>query len=754
MRIVATVCFAFGAGVAAAQYLLPTELLPFAALGCAALGLLWTLLLRGSIRLRVALVAFSLAAALAWDYGYVRLVQEPFLALTGEARTLELEAADYPSETAYGRRVEVRILGHGLHGRAIYYGGEALAGIEPGMRMTAPVLPADAASVRGAEVSTHTSRGVFLLLYDRGEAVIERGRVGAARYLPQRLAHRIEGMIAAVFPERTRAFMNALLLGDRYELSAEDKVCLNEAGLTHITAVSGLHCAFLLSVLYLLFGRHRHALLCAAAIPLLALYAAMVGLTPSVVRACVMLSLMLLAPLFYRQSDPPTSLGVALALILLQNPFAVKSASLQLSFAAVTGLILIAAPIYRTMQRKRVGRRVGLLGWLVLASLSTTAGALAFTVPLGAVYFGSLVLVAALSNLLCLWAASLTFSFGLLTVLLGFVWLGAARYLALLPYCGALYLLGAARLLASIPYHAVYFTNPYLKLWLAYVYAMLAACVLLKGRLRYPMAGALALAALVLALRLNALPFRDGALHLVALDVGQGQSVVLHSGGETALFDCGSSSYLDAGDAAADYLQGVGIRTLDYLILSHYDEDHCDGLPTLLTRMRAERLFLPDIEPDDPLRAQTLALAERWGVPVTFVREDTALPLGEAALTLYAPASGMEGNNACLTVLCGVGTFDALFTADLEFSAEKQLVSSRALPDAEVVMAGHHGSRRSTGDALLAAVTPETAVVSCGADNRYGHPNAETLRRIDDAGAAIYRTDLQGNIHITVNNEG
>ncbi|MCR5825246.1 MAG: DNA internalization-related competence protein ComEC/Rec2 [Oscillospiraceae bacterium] len=750
MRVLATVCFAFAAGIAAAQYLLPLWLLPYAALGCAVLGALWALLLHGRARTRAALVALGLTAALVWNYGYVRLVQMPFEALAGQTLTLSMEAADYPYETDYGCRVEVRILAPGLHGKAVYYADRALLDLAPGMRLRARVSANSASSIRGEPVSTHTARGVYLLLYSRGEAAVERGRAGALRYLPQRLAHRVEGMTARLFPERTRAFINAILLGERYALSAEDKVSLSEAGLSHVTAVSGMHCAFLLSILYCLIGRHRLRLLCVTAIPLLFLYALTVGMTPSVVRACIMLSLLLLAPLFERESDPPTSLGLALLLILLQNPFAVKSVSLQLSFAALAGLLCVTGPLVERMHTKRLGKRYGAVVWFVLASLATTAGAQAFTVPLSAVYFGSLVLVGVLSNLLCLWAASLTFSLALVSVALGFVYVPAARLLALLPHYGALYLLRVARLLGTLPYHAVYFNSDGLRLWLVYVYALLAACVLLKGRLRYPAALTLALVTLALTLWLDARPFQSGALHLVALDVGQGQSVVLRAGDKTALIDCGSSSYLDAGDIAADYLLGAGVRTLDCLLLSHYHDDHCDGLPTLLARMEVRQLLLPDIAPDDPLRAQTLALAAHYGIPVTFVREDVTLPLGAASLTVFAPLSDRDMNEECLTVLCSAGDFDALFTADIDADSEYRLIATHNLPDVEVMMAGHHGSRYSTGEDLLAELRPETAIVSCGAGNRYGHPDIEALRRLDNAGAEIYRTDLQGTIHITV----
>ena len=747
MRRLACFCFSFAAGVFAAQYLLPLRLLPYAAAGCALLGLLWALLLRGDGRRRAALIGAGLALALCWDLAYVRLVQLPYEAMSGTTQELTMEAADYPSPTEYGCRIEVRILDRGLRGKAIYYGGAELADIVPGTRLTGRAYVNSAAVIRDTDVTTHTSRGVFALLYARGEAAAGSGNVGALRYLPQRLAHRMQEIIRACFDGRTQAFMSAILLGDRYELSVADKAYLSEAGLYHITAVSGLHCAFLIALLAYLIGRHRPRLLSAVSIPVLLLYALTAGLTPSVVRSCVMLILLLIAPIFERDSDPPTSLSLALFLILMQNPFAAKSVSLQLSFAAMAGLIWLTPRLYARFIKKGRGRAAR----FALASLFTTAGALVFTVPLTAFYFGYLVLIAPLSNLLCLWAATLTFSLGLITVLLGLMWLSAAQILAFLPQCGALYLLTAARWLTKLPFHAVFFTDDSLRVWLVYVYAMLGVCCAVKrGRLRWVMAGALAAASLTLVLWLNAMPFRSGVLHLVALDVGQGQSVILHSGGATALVDCGSSSYLDAGSIAADYLRSAGVRKLDCVVLSHYHDDHCDGLASLLARMKVGALILPDIEADDPIRAQILALAEAGGVPVTFAREELTLPLGAASLTIYPPVTGGDMNEECLSVLCTAGSFDALFTGDMDADTEYLLIASHRLPDIEVLMAGHHGSRYSTGGDLLAEVKPETAIVSCGAGNSYGHPHEEALRRLADAGVTVCRTDLQGTIHITV----
>jgi competence protein ComEC len=474
----------------------------------------------------------------------------------------------------------------------------------------------------------------------------------------------------------------------------------------------------------------------------------MVGLTPSVLRACLMLAMLLLAPLFGRESDPPTSLSFALFLILLANPCAAKSVSLQLSFGAMAGLLWLSPQLYRRIAAKKRSRAAR----FVLGSLAATAGALVLTAPLTAFYFNSLALIAPLSNLLCLWAASLTFALGLPAALAGLAFVPLGRILAYLPHWGALYLLHAAGVLTRVPHHAIGFSDGSLRLWLVYVYAMLAVCLIARrSRFRWTAFGGLAALSLALTLWLNAMPLRGGSLHVVALDVGQGQSVVLYSKGAAAIVDCGSKSYVSAGGVTADYLRGAGVGTLDCVVLSHYHSDHCNGLPVLFSRVRVKRLLLPDVEAEDGQRERTIALAERYGVPVTFVRETQTVPLGDAVLTVYPPVSGGDANEECLAAVCTTGSFDALFTADMGTDAERLLAAAYPLPDAEIMMAGHHGSRWSNGADLLAAARPELCVVSCGADNGYGHPHREALRRMADAGAAVCRTDLQGTIHITVN---
>nr|WP_326125535.1 DNA internalization-related competence protein ComEC/Rec2 [uncultured Oscillibacter sp.] len=748
MRRLAVFAGAFSLGVFLAQYLLRPEWLLPAALGALALG--WaSFLLPWELRRRSAAACAALALALGWNWLYLRQVQRPMEALAGTEGTAVMTLLDYAEETDYGARTSVKLEGFPL-GKAVYYGDVSLLELEPGQTVTGAVRFQSAARVRDTDVTSFTSKGAFLLLYGRGGASYASGTAGSLRWLPARLGRAMAEKIRQLYPEETAGFLTAILTGDKSGLSEEDGIALSEAGLYHIMAVSGMHCGFLLTLVTLLTGKRRR-LTAALTLPLLVFYALLTGGSPSVVRACVMLTFLLAAPLCRRDSDPPTALAAALFLILLVNPFAAASVSLQLSFAAMAGLLWLTPRLMKTLAGERPRGRVFRF---FSASFSTTMGALVFTTPLTAWYFGRLALVSPLSNLLCLWAAGIVFMAGLLSVAAGFLWTPLGAALALVPRALAGYILGAARLLAGIPYHAVYYTNPYLKYWLVFAYALFALAYVLRPKNRRKYAAAALLAALTLAVTVELGRRRCRAdLDVFFLDVGQGQCVLLASEGRFALVDCGSGNgWISAGDIAADHLASLGCKRLDYLILTHYDSDHVSGVTALAERVDVGALLAPETAEDGELRERVLSAAEAAGAGVMPPEEVRTISLGRAALTVYPPVGTGGDNQEGLAVLASAGELDLLVTGDMDRATERRLLAACELPDLEVLAAGHHGSRYSTSEELLEALGPETVCVSVGS-NSYGHPSEETLERLARQGCAVYRTDLHGDIHLSLNRE-
>lgn len=743
MRRLALFAAGFSLGAFLAQYLLPAGWLLPGALLC--LGGGWAcFLLPWEIRRRGVVLCAALALGLGWSWLYAQQVQGPMEALAGTEGTAVMTLCDYPEAARYGARAPVELEGVS-GGRAMFYGDYALLDLAPGQTVSTRARFESAARIRDTDVTSFTSKGIFLLAYDRGEASYGPGSRTSPRWWPARLGRAMAEKIRALYPGEAAGFLTAVLTGDRSGLGERDGIALSEAGLYHIMAVSGMHCGFLLALVRALTGGSRR-LSAALGLPLLALYALLTGASPSVLRACVMLAFLMAAPLLRRSGDPPTALAAALLLILLANPFAAASVSLQLSFAAVAGILWLTPRLTRLLAGGR-GRILSALA----AGLSATLGALVFTTPLTAWYFGRLVLVSPLSNLLCLWAVEAVFVLGLASVAAGFFCMPLAGLLALLPRGLVWYISHAARLLARVPGHALYYANPYLKYWLAFAYGLFALAWAMRkaGRRKYAAAGILAAAMLVVTAQLGR--WRCcGDLDVFVLDVGQGQCVLLVSQGHAALVDCGSgNSWISAGEAAADHLLSLGCRRLDTLILTHYDTDHVSGVTALGSRVRVGMLLAP--APPEAGEEAPLLAAREAEVPVDFPGELRRIPLGEAVLTVYPPL-GESGNNGGLTVLASAGDKDVLITGDMSRTTEKKLLKSWDLPDLEVLVAGHHGSGSSTSEELLEALRPETVCISVGS-NAYGHPSEETLERLARWGCAVLRTDRRGDIHLSLNRE-
>ena len=754
MRVLATVGFSFAAGLFLT--LLPWDGWQLYAAGALALAsLLWALLGRGTPHLRrVLLVLLPLMVSLLYFSAYRALVRQPVQALCGGEHDFSAAVCDWPEATERGAKVTIRL--HGLLGaKAVYYGDDDLLSLRPGDALSGTAWWNDVAAIGDGDLRQFSSRGVYALLYDRDTLTVQPAPDMPLGYAPQYAAKALRDKLAQLWDDPSvLGFLTAELTGDKSLLPESDYVAMQETGLAHIFAVSGLHCAFLVTLLSLLIPPTHRRTLCAVASAVLVFYMLLTGLSPSVARACVMQLFLLSAPLFRRGSDPLTSLAAALTVILLVNPYAVGSVSLQLSFAATLGMVLLSGRLYKSFTGWYRGRNRAVRTALsfLAANLAATLGALVFTAPLTAYYFNLLSLVAPLAGLLAVPAAGYAFMSAFVSALLGLVWTPLGHLAGYVPLLLVKYILWVAHLLLAVPYHAVYFTNVYLRVWLLYVYAAFLGCAVTPdGKRKYALASALTVLTLAACLWLNSRWQQYGAFRAAVLDVGQGESVALCSGSEAALVDCGSSnSYVDAGSVAADALQSAGIRRLSAVIVTHYHADHTNGLTEVLTRLPVDTLYLPDIEDEYGVRDRLVSLAAHQGADVVFVTEPARIALGETVLTVYPPLlTTGDLNEQGLTALATAGDFDLLITGDMAGQTEQLLAQTYPLPDVEVLVVSHHGSRYSSDESFLRAITPDNAVISVG-DNRYGHPAEETLRRLQAVGATVWRTDQQGSIRIII----
>lgn len=245
----------------------------------------------------------------------------------------------------------------------------------------------------------------------------------------------------------------------------------------------------------------------------------------------------------------------------------------------------------------------------------------------------------------------------------------------------------------------------------------------------------------------NDLTGESSLVEVHIIDVGKADAILLRSQGSTALLDAGK---VVSGEVVVDYLVRHGVGSLDYVIMSHPDTDHIGGMSQVLEEIPAKTFVqapLPKeaIPDSDEYLAMEQAVDEN-GLERVVLRPGKTLALGSAYLTALGPLREYgDANNNSLVLRLACGEFSALFCGDMEKEAERDLLASGEELFADLLKVGHHGSRTSTTEEFLAAVSPSVAAVSVGLD-RNNLPREEVLERLECAGVQIYRTDTDGDI--------
>ena len=482
-----------------------------------------------------------------------------------------------------------------------------------------------------------------------------------------------------------------------------------------------------------------------------------------------------------RQSGALQGLALAGAGMTAFDPLLLKDISFQLSFASALGLIVFSPALRARIEAAlaRLSRDRELAGPLraVIEMLAVTVAAIAFTLPITAVNFHRVSLVAIPANLLTVPTFPVIMVSSALTAVGGMIAAPVGTFLGWITYVPVAYLVKVVTLLADLPFAAASVDGLTSTHALAY-YAALAGIVWLTARrpakltlpappawagdllsgLARPLAALPALGiAIVLGLAtvlvwLLILSSPGDRLSVTFLDVGQGDAILIRS-------PSGHNILIDGGPNGEEITAALGRhlpfwdRHLHLVVLTHPDQDHLAGLVTVLERYDVDQVLAPALPDDSPAsRAWQDAIAER-DIPQRDAFAGQWLDLGGgASLSVLHPprdfldAADEDDNSLVLKVSLGDAAF--LLTADIGADGEAYLLDNHAdLLHAPVLKVAHHGSRASTSTAFLAAVEPLTAVISLGEDNRYGHPSLQTLDRLGNR--PVFRTDRHGDVQIT-----
>jgi competence protein ComEC len=599
-----------------------------------------------------------------------------------------------------------------------------------------------------------------------GNAALLPSLTRALRIAAARLQETLASSLTNLLPQKQAALICAVTVGDRRELSGTTEYTqLQTAGIAHIVAVSGMHVSILVGFISVFLKNRRARVF--IGLPVIIVFMAVCGFSKSVTRAVLMQALVLLAPLLYRKADGVTSVAFAVLVITAINPYAVANIGFQLSCLSTLGILLFAERLTNAIMGKttapettsvvhRIGRK---LLKFVCTSFAVTVSALVFTLPLCSYYFGYISTYSLITNLLALPAVSVMFCCGLaaaaLGALPGAVFAVFAKIFAFVAGLLAKYIFAVGAFISSLPFASVYVAGAIIIAWLVFLYVVFALHFMLRGSAkRIYIPAACAALSLIVILSVNVFFSAQNTAELAVLDVGQGQCIAVTDGSSAVFIDCGAL-YGQPARTAEQYLQEKGIVSVTAIILTHAHTDHASGVPALLASGRVGALIEPNPEANGltSLEEEILTRAGQNDTDVIYNESIITIQLGSVTITVFPPLAHentSDENEICSVIIVSRGDWEAVITGDMPSTDERQFSQMYNLPDCELFIAGHHGSKYANSWELLTAILPENVIISVGANNSYGHPTAEALARFTEIGAQVYRTDENGNVTVQI----
>jgi competence protein ComEC len=630
------------------------------------------------------------------------------------------------------------------------------------------------------------------------------GFVGSRAELSRTRVHRsIIEKVHVLWPADQAALMDAMVIGEEAFINRPTRVNFQRSGTYHVLVVSGMNVSILALATFWTLCRLRVTDLVAATITVLLMvaYATLTALGSPVWRATLMLALYLGARLLYREKSMLNAIGAAALGLMVFDPKILFGASFQLTFLCVWLVAAVGLPLVeRTIQpysrgllnldsagyeaslapkvaqfrldlrmvasrlERFFGRRIPLpvlagsmrvllgFGQLILISAVMQVG---LALPM-AYYFHRATVVGMPANMLVVPLTELLMPAAVLAVSLGCVSLVLAKIPALIAGAALNGIAGTVRWLGDLRIADARVPTPGLTLIVATTAALALAMIL--GRRRPLLAGVGLVALAASAFWICVVPphpqTRAGVLEVTAIDVGQGDSILLvlpH--GRAVLVDAGGlprwvHSELEIGeDVVSPYLWSRGISRLDVVALTHAHADHMGGMEAVLANFRPRELWL-GVDSSSPELQELVQEAKDLRISVVEHKEGERFSLGGAAIRILAPPldlrSSSRPNEESLVMKITYRGTSALLEGDAERLTERQVAQEQ--PQADLLKVAHHGSATSTIPELLAAVHPKFAVISVGMRNTYGHPRREVLARLGESRVATYRTDVNGAV--------
>jgi len=589
-------------------------------------------------------------------------------------------------------------------------------------------------------------------------SIIDKEKLNPLINMSLKTRDKIKNIISNTIPAPYHSLLIGMMLGEKTLIPQELKTIFIDAGVMHILAVSGLHVGMIAGFLLLIFGMFKipKNTKYISVLLLLFSYAAISGYRPSVMRATIMFSILIIGKMINRDRNVFISLFFAGFIILLCNPLVLYDSGFLLSFS-VTFFILYLVPVIKSIFSTQ-------LKWMDNA-LSISIAAWLGLFPLSAYFFNKVSIIALIANLFIVPLAGAVVLLGFFTFFIGLLSIRLAGVTAFLSYCLLRIMVFMVQGFSALPFSFITIGQPpiiivvfyyFLLIFLIEIYFKINDLKKFRGK-----AAVLIFLIIFIVISVNIFfPVDDLRVHY--LNVGEGDCALIQIPKHfNILIDGGGSpgSEFDVGNKIViPYLKRNGIHKIDVLILSHPHLDHLEGLLPILREFNVKMVMDNGIDCNIPEYTEFLSIIDEKEIPYHRTISGDHFKINQfTEILILGPninkkklTDNSDFNNASIVLKLFYKNSNFLFTGDAEEEAENSLLKWGNILNCDVLKVAHHGSDTSTNQEFLKKVNPVIAVISTGKNN-YGHPSEKVIQRLKENETKIFRTDLNGTIVVKTN---
>lgn len=545
----------------------------------------------------------------------------------------------------------------------------------------------------------------------------------------------------------------AILLGDKDKLSEDIQESFKTSNLSHMLAVSGAHVSYIiLGLTYVLqnsiIGKKNGKIVC---IIFLLAFMAITNFTPSVTRACIMAILTLLSSIIYRKSDVYTNISVAALITLIFNPYSLLDLGFQLSYGGTIGIIIF---IKRIQEKKSNSKVINYIKQMALVSIYANI----IIIPIMMYHFNTVSFTFIISNIMASPILVIIVITGFLFIITSITAKPLTRLIAIFIKPILSILIKISQICSKLPFSNILVVTPYMFNVISY-YAIILYCIKSKKNNKCKIIIGLLIVLILINFIIYIFPQK---LRIFFIDVGQGDStLIITPDKKTVLIDGGGSDSFDVGEKVLlPYLLDRRILKIDYVLISHFDTDHCGGILTIMEKVKVKNIIISEQAEHSENYERFKKLMIHKKIRLIEVKKGDKIKIGRySEFKILFPTSRLLSenplNNNSIVAQFNYNNFKMLFTGDIEKLAEQQILKAeKAEIRADILKVAHHGSKTSSIPEFIKAVKPKIALIGVGKNNTFGHPNQQTIKNLENIKCRIYRTDLQGEIIIKIDQKG